>query len=332
MPVNTISFNSYYQANSKPRRTWQSRARQPTPITSGLKRGQAVGVDCEGVELLTRDGNTLTSYAKKGLGEVSVVHEDGRLLYNTFVYQPSNVTWTLPPQRKKLGVKWGDVRPENGAQPLDKVLADLKTIFDATGIIVAHGIINEIHYLRPLDLSVYELRDTQKASVYRQYAKVPKDGPSLADLSAAVLDYEVQKKGHSATEDTRATVDAYKLERAAIDAEQAGMKFGADSVPWAAPPITTTVGSSIPAPAATSSASSTNSNDGNVSSSSDSGDSSSQTGSLTTSTATTATTATSTGPLPHTAVTTAVRYQPALPNLPGFGQGRAFDKRTSRYV
>lgn len=221
MPVNTISHNDYHQTDKPRRRTYSPRHRCLEPVLDGLQPGKAVAVDCEGVELLSENGKIKSGKEKKGLGRISVVDEVGKVRYDTIVCYPEEINWKIPAPWKKLGVKYPDLRPENGAQPLAKVLKDVKTIFDISALVVGHGFENEEDYLRGIDFSNYEIRDTQRAAEYQQYAKSTIQGPALKDLSEILLNTPIQQESHSSIVDARATMRLYLRERQSIDAAQA---------------------------------------------------------------------------------------------------------------
>lgn len=158
---------------------YHCRARQREPLLDLVIPGQAVAVDCEGQNLL--DEKAL--HHGRGifvncLGRVSVVREDGKLIYDTFAHYPNGVRTRCSPPRFQLSVRDADIEIENGAQPLEKVLNDLKAIFDKSGIVIGHAMHNEVVYTRGLneltlkepiagiDWSCYSMRDTQLTSQY----------------------------------------------------------------------------------------------------------------------------------------------------------------------
>lgn len=110
VPRNSIPRNKFYGRN-KPRR-YVCRAKQLEPRMDRVVPGGVVAVDCEGVILPLETGK-----ARKGLGRVLIVAEDGTPLYDTFAYYPASYQARPHPQRLKLGVKYNDIKPENGAQP-----------------------------------------------------------------------------------------------------------------------------------------------------------------------------------------------------------------------
>lgn len=97
--------NQQHRRNQQPQYT--CRARQLTPRLDLVQPGQAVALDCEGVEL--PDGSGL---GKKGLGQVSVVNESGGIIYDTFAYYPPEVRSHAPPRHLQLGVYEEDLQPE----------------------------------------------------------------------------------------------------------------------------------------------------------------------------------------------------------------------------
>lgn len=144
----------------------------------------------------------------KGVGRVSVVNEKLELIYDTFVHYGHNVEHRPDPQRLKFGVKYADIRPENGAQLYREVLAALKTIFDKSGGLIAHDFWSDRSMLRDLDFSNYEIHDTQSVSYYQ--ALNNNNPPGLQMLAADVLGEDLDRTdGHSSIDDARVTMQLW---------------------------------------------------------------------------------------------------------------------------
>lgn len=86
--------------------------------------------------------------------------------------------------------------PENGAQPLDQVLQDVKRILDISGLVVGPAMPNDINYLRGMDFSDYEIRDTRKCLFYQTYDGKYKEKPALKRLSKDLLNWDIHKADH----------------------------------------------------------------------------------------------------------------------------------------
>lgn len=92
---------------------YQCRAQQLQVNLDALTPGTAVAIDCEGQTLWARDGPE-----KNGCGQFAAVTEDGTIIYDPYCFYPPEERARPPHPRFNLGVLAGDVRPENGAQPI----------------------------------------------------------------------------------------------------------------------------------------------------------------------------------------------------------------------
>ncbi|KAK5163145.1 uncharacterized protein LTR77_010929 [Saxophila tyrrhenica] len=208
----------------------RSRAEQLTVNLGALTPGAAVAIDCEGVVLHAYQGS-----AKKGCGRFSVVAEDGTIIYDTFCYYPREAEGRPPLQRCNLGVKYKDIIPSRGAQPIAEVVLVATQIFNRAGVIVGHAIKNELDMLSDVDWSGYVLRDTQV-----EY------GGGLENAAKYNLgQHDLQTNGHSSVEDAKATMKLYLLRRSNMDATQTDRGRKKDLTVAAEPimptvPITTT--------------------------------------------------------------------------------------------
>jgi hypothetical protein len=124
---------------------------------NAFKAGSAIAIDCESVILDDEE-----SIRKKGCGRFSVTAEDGKVIYDTFVYYPADVRHRPLPQWLNLGVKYPDILRYNGAQPIAEVAKIAEQIFNKAGVIVGHAIENEMHMLRDVDWDSHQskVRDT----------------------------------------------------------------------------------------------------------------------------------------------------------------------------
>jgi hypothetical protein len=153
----------------------------------------------------------------RGCGRVSIVTEDGGLVYDAFVHYGDTPHMVDRPSLG-LGVLRADIQPENGAQLYGDVLKVLKTAFDKSGAIVGHAIKNDIAMLCDLDWSPYKCYDTQLS--YQLQLKTLSTRPQLG-LSALVYSVlgktiQADATGHSSVEDARATMELWQVHVAAV--------------------------------------------------------------------------------------------------------------------
>jgi RNA exonuclease 4 len=204
MPQSANKSSNYKTYHAYPARRinrYKCRAEQRTPRLDLVTPGSPVALDCEGVQLVEDVG-----WRKCGLGRVSIVNLDGETIYDTFVFYPADVKHRTSPQWLRLGVKYQDILAKNGAQAHAKVLADVKSVLDKSGIVVAHAARNDMQMLDGIDFANYVVRDTQTL-YWRQFDRWV--GRGLADLASAVLGRGIQTTEHSSVEDARATMDLF---------------------------------------------------------------------------------------------------------------------------
>lgn len=194
---------SYKEPNRRRSKPYVCRAEQLTPRLDLVTPGSPVAVDCEGVILPKNTG-----WRRHGVGRISIVNIDGQVIYDTFVHYPREVEARPSPQRLKLGVKYQDLFPSNGAQPHAAVLAAAKSVFDKSGIVVGHAAENDMQMLDGIDFDDYVVRDTQKMRGWPFEGSNPHQ-PGLKALAAGVLDRDIQGEEHSSVEDARATMDLF---------------------------------------------------------------------------------------------------------------------------
>ncbi|KAI7641971.1 hypothetical protein KC319_g13252, partial [Hortaea werneckii] len=236
MPVSTISHNNIAYTNGRPsvsanvstrhhsaaqaytgrtRTGYRCRAQQLQPRLDLVTSKKPLAVDCEGVILEEEVGAS-----KKGLGRVSIVNSEGQAVYDTFVYYPEDVPHRPPPQRLKLGVKYNDIKPANGAQLISDVIKNVQALFDKAEIVVMHAASNDVQMLKGITWTKLTLYDTQTLPEYAAYTSP--DRPSLKFLSRMELGDEIQEgsDGHCSVEDARATMKLYLLQESAFERDQ----------------------------------------------------------------------------------------------------------------
>jgi hypothetical protein len=159
-PPATKSYSKYghqaYTNSTRRNNRYKCRAEQRTPRLDLVTPGSPVALDCEGVLLVQNVGRR-----KCGVGRASIVDVNGDTIYDSFVFYPKDVEHRPSPQRLCLGVKYKDILAKNGAQAHAKVLADVKSVLDKSGIIVAHAARNDMQMLDGIDFANYVVRDTQ---------------------------------------------------------------------------------------------------------------------------------------------------------------------------
>jgi RNA exonuclease 4 len=187
---------------------------------------EKIAIDCE----------MMQSNIGQVLGRVSVVDYEGAIILDTFVCYPDPVT-IKSTDKPYSGIDWGDIEPQNGAQPFSKVQAQLTELLRGR-IVIGHDIEKDLKVISinipskilrlrgvvapgtPNTLSV-TIRDTQKYSGYRQYANPgANQGPSLKNLALHVLGRQIKQGRVSSVEDAVATMEVYRKAEAAIDQEQ----------------------------------------------------------------------------------------------------------------
>ncbi|KAM0713821.1 hypothetical protein Q7P37_010783 [Cladosporium fusiforme] len=198
MPVNTISADNVVFVNGRPTiapsldasnnqgkkptkpykprvSRYKCRAEQLKPRLHLVTPGSPVAFDCKGLYLFENIGKE-----KRGVG-----------------------------RRLKLGVKYNDIKPENGAQAHADVLEAVKSVFDKSGIVVGHAVHEDIWMLRPLSFGGYTIHCTQAKHTKGIRGRYK---PGLKDLTEELLGREIQGKEHSSVEDARATMDIFLLD------------------------------------------------------------------------------------------------------------------------
>lgn len=168
-----------------------------------VRPGSVLAIDCEGVLLSREEG-----WRKNGCGRVSIVNEHEEVVYDTFVHYGRNVEHRPPPQSRKLGVEYNDIRPRNGAQHINQVTRVVTALLDRAGVVVGHAVKNEMQYLRDVPWERYQIRDTQ----WMPFSET--DSLKLQKMASAVLGRLIQIAEHSSVEDAQATMALYLSHRA----------------------------------------------------------------------------------------------------------------------
>ena len=166
------------------------------------------------------------------VGRLSFTNYYGEIIYDVFAYytHPPPLVTMLPPRSLGLGVYWPDIKPKNGARPIEEVEQNVRDIIRGA-IVVGHAIHNDIGVLsQGMFDEVAGTRDTQQYSAYREYGG--RMGPKLSVLTSEVLGRMIQGAEHSSAEDGIATMDLYKLGEAEIEAEQRGWKMASGVEDW----------------------------------------------------------------------------------------------------
>ncbi|KFY27956.1 hypothetical protein V493_03187 [Pseudogymnoascus sp. VKM F-4281 (FW-2241)] len=187
---------------------------------------EKIAIDCE----------MMRSNIGQVLGRVSVVNYDREIVFDTFVCYPLPIIITNTDE-KFSGIDWDDIEPHNGAQPFPEVQAQLLELLRSR-IVIGHDIEKDLRAISmDLPLQILQLervalrfspivfdiktRDTQKYSMYRQYAnRGAHQGPSLKNLAVKVLGRQIKQGRMSSVEDAVATMEVYRKAEVNIDREQ----------------------------------------------------------------------------------------------------------------
>lgn len=155
-----------------------------------------------------------------GAGRVTVVDERGWIIYDTFIDHPKTAQRTPAQSRKLIGLEERDLKPENDAQPAEKVMADLQRIIDRCGVLIGHLLLLEMDVLRGVSFKEVEVRDIGLSAEYEELEG--RKQPSLADLSKKFLDREMRGRGVSSSQAAKTVMRLYLLRKNEIDGQQAG--------------------------------------------------------------------------------------------------------------
>ena len=239
MPVNVVfSYEIKYSANGRPyveqgQKFRYCRAEQTTPRFDLIGKGEVIAMDVEGVELPHEEG-----MRKKGVGRLSIVTQRGEVVYDTFCYYPEEVDHRPAPKRLGLGVYWPDIKPWNGARPVEEALRHAQTACEKASAVVTHSLRNEVNYMRGGDLRAineltlvettvnvggfllqnFKTYDTQMFEEYRVHATGRQRLPKSKVLAKKVLNRDIQDGDHSSVDDATATMDLFLRRRNVFEA------------------------------------------------------------------------------------------------------------------
>lgn len=173
--------------------------------------------DCEFAQMY----DPITGEEWHVLASVSIINECGEVVYDTYTYHPddSRLIKKLHPPDRKFGVVYEDLKPENGAQPYDKVCEDVRRIVEAR-IVVGHAFCNDTSKFPEWVFEGVETRDTQLYEPYRVYARGSRRLPRLGVLAQQLLGEDIWKDGHTSVGDAQATMKLYLLNKSGIDDAQ----------------------------------------------------------------------------------------------------------------
>lgn len=187
---------------------------------------EKIAIDCE----------MMRSNIGQVLGRVSVVNYESETIFDTFVCYPKPINITNT-DKEFSGIDWDDIDPQNGAQSFSEVQAQLVELL-RDRIVISHDIQKDLKVismdlpshilqlqrvaLRPTPITFnMTVRDTQKYSMYRQYAnRGAHQGPSLKNLALEVLGRQIKQGRVSSVEDAVATMEVYQNAEVNIDREQ----------------------------------------------------------------------------------------------------------------
>lgn len=187
---------------------------------------EKIAIDCE----------MMRSNIGQVLGRVSIVNYNGEAIFDTFVCYPTTVKITNT-EKAFSGIDWDDIEPQNGAQPFSEVQAQLVELL-RDRVVIGHDLQKDLKVismdlpscilrlqgipqrLTPISFNM-KVRDTQKYSMYRQYANHrANQGPSLRNLALEVLGRSIKQGRVSSLEDAVATMEVYRHAEVHIDQEQ----------------------------------------------------------------------------------------------------------------
>ncbi|GHJ84961.1 hypothetical protein NliqN6_1363 [Naganishia liquefaciens] len=161
---------------------------------------QVVALDCEMV--------VVRRQPKPGvaLARVSLVGEDGQLLYDSLVHVPSDTI--IDYQTPKSGIREGDLEDAPSYENVrNKVIALTKG-----KILVGHALWNDLAVLN-LSWNLDNVRDTALYYPLRKHVGIHQEGvyPSLKVLAEKILGKVIQVGEHSSIEDAQTCLALYAL-------------------------------------------------------------------------------------------------------------------------
>ncbi|XP_059159294.1 uncharacterized protein LOC131943286 [Physella acuta] len=159
-----------------------------------------VAIDCEMV-------GTGLNGRHSVLARCSVVDYNGKVLYDQYIRPEETIT--------DYRTIWSGIRPSHmkTAVPIQQALPDIKRMLE-NKVIIGHAVYHDFKVLGWVP-PYFMVRDTSTCKLLVEMASLQGRGNSLKKLSGALLDRHIQKnrKGHCSVEDSRATLDLFKLVR-----------------------------------------------------------------------------------------------------------------------
>ncbi|MES1904671.1 MAG: REX4, RNA exonuclease 4, partial [Paramarteilia canceri] len=158
------------------------------------RRSKGIAIDCEMVGSGTKGRNSM-------LARVSIVDEDDKILYDSFVRPTETIT--------DYRTRYSGVKPSSmdRAKSFSRVQKKVATIIEGR-ILVGHDISNDLRILN-LKHPSHLTRDTSQYEKFKNLNNGSK--PSLKFLTSELLDREIQNGPHSSIEDAKATINLYSL-------------------------------------------------------------------------------------------------------------------------
>lgn len=157
-----------------------------------------VAIDCEMVGLKNNRGVSL-------LAQVSIVGQDGKLLYNEYVKPAANINLDSIDYRTLFSGITKEILQTKARFPFARVQADVKKILEGK-VIVGHALENDFRALQ-LDPRNYTVMDTAHTPWFMQIRMDPR---SLKRLAAELLDgKEIQTEQHNALEDAQTSMEIF---------------------------------------------------------------------------------------------------------------------------
>ncbi|PPJ53040.1 hypothetical protein CBER1_11612 [Cercospora berteroae] len=178
----------------------QCRATQLHPRYDRLFPGEPVAIDTEMVNHSIHKGKKY-----KRVGRVSVTNISGETVLDTFCYYSKEVGLTVSFDLPKFGVEYGDIQPENGAQPIADIVLWLTKICKDRPVIM-HDVHSDWNAFGEHIVDIFgrsDAIDTQSRSLYGKR--------NLPALALEHLNKDIQGIFHSSVEDAQATGELWML-------------------------------------------------------------------------------------------------------------------------
>ncbi|WPB06327.1 uncharacterized protein RHO25_010984 [Cercospora beticola] len=203
-----IDMNMIPSQQAQPKRSWaslrtsrkQCRATQLHPRYDRLFPGEPVAIDTEMVNHSIHKGKKY-----KRVGRVSVTNMSGETVLDTFCYYPEQVGLTISFDLPIFGVEYGDIQPENGAQPIADIVLWLTKICKDRPVVM-HDVHSDWNAFGEHVADIFgrsDMIDTQSRSLYGKR--------NLPSLTLEHLNKDIQGIFHSSVEDAQATGELWVL-------------------------------------------------------------------------------------------------------------------------